>query len=206
LFAGLASQSEESRHSINENLTRDGRTIVCEWFNTTLIGERGEVVGISSMAQDVTARVRAERELLQQLATIERQQQAIRELSLPIIEVWEGVLAVPVVGVLDHDRAAEMMARLLERISGTGARFVVVDLTGVQAVDADSASHLGRILAAAKLLGAAAMVTGIRPTVAQTMVASGIDFSGVATRRTLRDALRLCIRQRPELAGSAPSI
>src|SRR5262249_32903984 len=148
----------------------------------------GEIVGISSLAQDVTSRVRAERELLRQVATIERQQQAIRELSLPIIEVWEGVLAVPIVGVLDHDRAAEMMARLLERVSGSGARFVVVDLTGVQSVNADSADHLGRILAAAKLLGATTIVTGIRPKVAQAMVASGLDFSGVATRRTLKDA------------------
>lgn len=184
------------RHVINENLTKDGRIIMCEWFNTPLVDDSGQLIGVSSMVQDVTERVRAEREQREHLATIERQRDAIRELAVPIINVWEGVLALPVVGALDSSRASEVMERLLAKIVETRAAYAIVDLTGVEVVDTSAANHLLKIISAVELLGSRAMVTGIRPAVAQTMIGLGVDLSGIRTKSTLKDALEACIAER----------
>jgi anti-anti-sigma regulatory factor len=130
-----------------------------------------------------------------QKALIERQREVIHELSTPIIEVWDGVIAVPLMGVVDQSRSEDIMGRLLERISCASCRSVILDLTGVEVVDPDSAERIVRIVQAARLLGSRVLVTGIRAAVAQAMIHLGADLTGLTTRATLRDALRQCMRE-----------
>ena len=154
---------------------------------------------------DVTESKAAERELREKLDLIERQQQVIRELSTPIIEVWNKVLTLPMVGVVDSARTAEVMDSLLDAVVRTGARFAVLDLTGVEAVDTKTAAYLIELVRAVRLLGAEGIITGIRPTVAQTVVALGLDLTSITTLSNLRAGLKHCIVQmnKERLAGQA---
>ncbi len=136
------------------------------------------------------------RDLEEQLATIERQRIAIRELSVPIIDVWDDVITLPLVGAIDSARAAEMTEKLLQRIADRGAEYVIIDLTGVDVVDTMTAAHLVRLTHAAKLLGARCVLTGLRPEVARTLVDIGVHLGGLTTLRTLRDGLRVCLAMR----------
>jgi len=142
---------------------------------------------------EILALSRAEQQA--QKALIERQQDLIHALSTPIIEVWDGVIAVPLMGVVDQQRSEDIMTRLLERISRASCRSVILDLTGVEVVDPDSAERIVRIVRAARLLGSRVLVTGIRAAVAQAMIHLGSDLTGLVTRATLRDALRMCMRE-----------
>ncbi len=139
-------------------------------------------------------RSKTELELREKLELIARQDEAIRALSTPIIEVWEGVLTLPLFGVLDSQRAAETMQRLLHAVTEKSATHAIIDLTGVEVVDTSTADHIGKLAKAAALIGAQCIITGIRPAVAQTMVNIGIDLSSIITLSTLRDALRHCMR------------
>jgi rsbT co-antagonist protein RsbR len=154
---------------------------------------------------DISDAKQAEEELRVKLALIEQQQQVIRDLSTPILEVWSGVLALPMVGVVDSVRVSEVTEALLSRIVEKGARFAILDLTGVEVVDTKVAGHLVSIISAIRLLGAEGIVTGIQPTVAQTMFALGLDLSSVVTRANLRAGLGFCIRQMADAARQAPS-
>jgi rsbT co-antagonist protein RsbR len=136
------------------------------------------------------------RDLEEQLATVERQRIAIRELSVPIIDVWDDVLTLPLVGAIDSARAAEMTEKLLQRIADRGAEYVIIDLTGVDVVDTMTAAHLVRLTHAAKLLGAKCVLTGVRPDVARTLVDIGVHLGGLMTLRTLKDGLRACLTMR----------
>ncbi len=136
------------------------------------------------------------RDLEEQLQTIERQRIAIRELSVPIIDVWDDIITLPLVGAIDSARAAEMTEKLLHRISDRGADYVLIDLTGVDIVDTMTAAHLVRLTHAAKLLGARCVLTGVRPEVARTLVEIGVHLGGLMTLRTLRDGLRACLALR----------
>lgn len=136
------------------------------------------------------------RDLEDKLQTIERQRIAIRELSVPIIDVWDDIITLPLVGAIDSPRAAEMTEKLLHRISDRGADYVLIDLTGVDIVDTMTAAHLVRLTHAAKLLGARCVLTGVRPEVARTLVEIGVHLGGLMTLRTLRDGLRACLALR----------
>jgi rsbT co-antagonist protein RsbR len=129
-------------------------------------------------------------ELEEKLATIELQRAAIRELSTPIIEVWEGVLCLPVVGVLDSSRSAEMTEALLTAIVEKKARCAIIDITGIQVMDTGTADHFLRMARAVRLLGSNCVLTGIHPNIAQTVVHMGVDLSDIVTHRTLRNALQ----------------
>jgi len=129
------------------------------------------------------------RELEDKLATIEQQRAAIRELSTPIIEVWEGVLCLPVIGIVDSSRGAEMTEGLLEAVSSRRARRAIIDVTGIDVMDTRTVDQFLRMAGAVKLLGAECVLTGVSPALAQTMVHIGVNV-GIATYRTLRDALR----------------
>jgi len=153
---------------------------------------RARVVGVTT---NETAVRRAEEALKLQLNTVREQERAIHDLSTPLIEVWDEVLAVPLIGVIDSRRASSLIERLLAAVGRTGARFALLDLTGVEAIDTSSASHLIRLLASIRLLGAEGMITGISAQVAQTMVGIGIDLQRVKTFANLRDALRYCMRK-----------
>jgi rsbT co-antagonist protein RsbR len=148
------------------------------------------VVGITL---DVSESRTRELELRNKLELIERQQEVIRELSTPIIEVWDGVLTLPIIGLVDSVRTAEIMDDLLSAISRTRARFAILDLTGVEVVDTSTAGHLIGMIQAIRLLGAEGILTGIHPTIAQTIVSLGVDLSRVAVFAKLRDALKHCL-------------
>jgi rsbT co-antagonist protein RsbR len=146
-------------------------------------------VALERVRQEVEERDRTERELREKLELIARQEEAIKALETPIIEVWTGVLALPLMGVMDSQRAAATMERLLTAITTKGATTAILDLTGVEIVDTSTADHIGRLAKAAELLGAQCIITGIRPAVAQTMVHIGIDLTKIVTLATLREGL-----------------
>jgi rsbT co-antagonist protein RsbR len=117
------------------------------------------------------------------------------ELSTPVVRLWDGIIAVPLVGTLDSARTQLVMEKLLETLVATGADHAVIDITGVPTVDTEVAQHLLKTVSAARLLGAECTVSGIRPQVAQTIVSLGIEFGDIATKATLADALALALRQ-----------
>ena len=132
-------------------------------------------------------------ELENKLRLIESQQEVIRELSTPIIEVWDGVLTLPIVGLVDSVRTAEIMDNLLQTVVSTRARYAILDLTGIEVVDTGTASHLINMIQAIRLLGAEGILTGIHPMIAQTIVSLGVDLTRVGVFAKLRDALEHCI-------------
>lgn len=136
-----------------------------------------------------------QKELEEKLSMIEIQRAAIRELSTPIIEVWEGVLCLPVVGVIDSTRAAEMTEALLNAIVEKKAECAIIDITGIQVMDTATADHFLRMARAVRLLGANCRLTGINPSIAQTIVHMGVDLGGVVTHRTMRNALQAYLEQ-----------
>ena len=142
---------------------------------------------------------RQQQDLTEKMALIQQQQELIQALSTPIIEVWEGVLTVPLIGALDDARAADVAQNLLARIVATRAQFAIIDLTGAEVMDTNTARHLLRIVRAVQLLGARSLITGISPAVAQTMISLDVDLSGVTTHANLREGLKEC------LTGGAPA-
>jgi rsbT co-antagonist protein RsbR len=139
---------------------------------------------------------RYERELEEQLATIEKQRAAIKELSTPMIEVWAGVLCVPIVGVIDSSRAAEMTSALLSTVVEKKVRFTIIDITGIEAMDTRATDHFLRMARSVRLLGADCVLSGINPNVARSIIHMGVELSGIQTYRSLRDALQHHVRRR----------
>jgi rsbT co-antagonist protein RsbR len=125
---------------------------------------------------------------------ISDQAEQLLELSTPVVKLWEGVVAVPLVGTLDSARAQVVMERLLQTLVDTGSPYAIIDITGVQAVDTQVAQHILKTVVAARLMGAECIISGIRPQIAQTIVALGIEFGDIATKSTLADALRYVLR------------
>ncbi len=126
---------------------------------------------------------------------IERQQQDMLELSTPVVSIWDGILALPMIGTLDSARTQVVMEALLQRIVDSGAGIAIVDITGVPTVDTLTAQHLLKTVTAARLMGAECIISGIRPAIAQTIVHLGVDLGGVTTKASLADALRLAFQK-----------
>jgi rsbT co-antagonist protein RsbR len=126
---------------------------------------------------------------------IRRQQEELIELSTPVIKLWDGAVAVPLIGTLDSARTQVVMESLLERIVETDATIAIIDITGVPTVDTLVAQHLLKTVAAARLMGAECIVSGIRPQIAQTIVHLGLDLSEVITKATLADAFVLALER-----------
>jgi rsbT co-antagonist protein RsbR len=126
---------------------------------------------------------------------IRRQQQELLELSTPVIKLWEGVLAVPMIGTLDSARTQLVMETLLQRIVEAGAQLAIIDITGVPTVDTLVAQHLLKTVSAIRLMGAECIISGIRPQIAQTIVHLGIDLQGIGTKANLADALAMALHQ-----------
>ncbi len=165
----------------------------------------GALLALEGIHVDVTARVLAELSVEEKLRVIAEQKEQIQHLSLPIMEVWDGVLTLPVVGVLDDQRADRIMQGLLDAVVRTQSQYVIVDLTAVEEVDGAVAEHLVRILRAVKLLGAEGALSGIQPKVAQTLVSLAADLGGARTWPDLRAALVFCLRKAGPAAPRAPS-
>ncbi len=146
----------------------------------------GEVIGIFAAARDVSAQRLAERRIRQQ-------SQEILELSTPIMQLWEGIVAVPLIGNLDSQRTQMFMERLLERIVETNSPLAIVDIMGVPTIDTQTAQHLVETITAVRLLGAQVVLTGVKPAIAQTLVHLGVDWSGITTRSSLSAGLKVAL-------------
>lgn len=127
---------------------------------------------------------------------ISRQQAEMLELSTPVVQLWDGVLALPLIGTLDSRRTQAVMEALLERIVETGSEFAIIDITGVPTVDTLTAQHLIKTITATRLMGAECIISGIRPQIAQTIVHLGVDLGDVTTKSSLAGALDLALRKR----------
>ena len=126
---------------------------------------------------------------------INRQRLEMLEIATPVIKLWEGIVAVPLIGTLDSARSQVVMETLLDAVVEQHARFAILDITGVPTVDSLVAQHLMKTVAAARLMGAECIVSGIRPAIAQTIVHLGIDLSSVLTRASLADALAYALQE-----------
>jgi len=126
---------------------------------------------------------------------ISRQQRELMELSTPVVALWDGILALPLIGTLDSGRTQVVMESLLEKIVETGAAIAIIDITGVPTVDTLVAQHLMKTVAAARLMGADCIISGIRPQIAQTIVHLGVDLSAVTTKASLADAFAIALKR-----------
>jgi rsbT co-antagonist protein RsbR len=173
----------------------------------SLRDESGGVYGALGVTQDITSQRALETELVErnaQLAEseeaktqlIERLRDSIEELSTPILEVWDDVLVMPIIGVVDARRAADMAQRLLIEVARSQASFVIVDLTGVEIVDITTADNLLKLVRKVEVVGARCVLTGIRPSVAEMLVDIGVDFERLTTLRNLKHGLREALAQR----------
>jgi rsbT co-antagonist protein RsbR len=132
---------------------------------------------------------------------IARQNQEMLELSTPVVELWEGILALPLIGTLDSARTQIVMENLLQRIVETGASIAIIDITGVPTVDTLVAQHLLKTVAAARLMGADCLISGIRPQIAQTIVHLGVELQSVTTKATLADAFAIALQRTGQAVG-----
>ncbi|CAM3945064.1 RsbT co-antagonist protein RsbRA [Pseudomonas reidholzensis] len=124
---------------------------------------------------------------------IKRQQEELLELSTPVVKLWDGVLALPLIGTLDSQRSQTVMESLLQRIVDTGSEIAIIDITGVPTVDTLVAQHLLKTVTAIRLMGADCIISGVRPQIAQTIVHLGLDLGTLTTKSNLADALRLAL-------------
>ena len=152
-----------------------------QWTATTLLDQLGLII-----TEDYQ-RTREE--------VIARQQQDMLELSTPVVKLWDGILALPMIGTLDSARTQVVMETLLQRIVETGSAVAILDITGVPTVDTLVAQHLLKTIAAARLMGADCIISGIRPQIAQTIVHLGVDLGNVTTKATLADAFALALQR-----------
>jgi rsbT co-antagonist protein RsbR len=151
------------------------------WLATTLLDKLGLWI------TEVYHKVREE--------VIMRQQEELLELSTPVVKLWEGILALPIVGTLDSARTQVMMESLLQKIVETGSDIAIIDITGVPTVDTLTAQHLLKTVTAARLMGAECIISGIRPQIAQTIVYLGVDLADITTKGTLADAFALALKR-----------
>lgn len=133
-------------------------------------------------------------ELSRQIELIRRQREAIDTLSVPVIEVWSQVLCVPIVGVLDSRRAADITQTMMETVVRNKARYTIIDLTGIEVMDTQSADHFLRMARSVSLLGAKCALSGIHPNIARTIIHMGLDLGGLKSFRSMREALRYCVQ------------
>jgi rsbT co-antagonist protein RsbR len=163
-------------------LSNDGRTLADETSLATDIIDR---LGLYTMEMYQKGREEV----------ISRQQQELMELSTPVVKLWENILALPLIGTLDSERTQVVMENLLQQIVETGAMIAIIDITGVPTVDTLVAQHLMKTIAAARLMGADCIISGIRPQIAQTIVHLGVNLQDVTTKATLADAFVVALRR-----------
>jgi rsbT co-antagonist protein RsbR len=167
---------------LRQQLGSDARAIAEETWNATVLLDR-----LGLYTTEVYQKGREE--------IIVRQQQDALELSTPVVQLWDGILGLPLIGTLDSARTQVVMESLLQRIVDTGARIAIIDITGVPTVDTLVAQHLLKTVAAARLMGADCIISGIRPQIAQTVVHLGLDLTTVITKATLADAFAVALQR-----------
>jgi len=164
--------------------------------------QSGAPLYITGGLRDITEERKTNLILRERLEIIERQAAEIRELSAPIIEVWDGVLTMPVLATIDGARAQRMMEVLLAEVTERQCRHAIIDLTGVRKVDVETAEHIARMLAAVRLLGAEGIIVGIQPEVARTIIGLSLELPRMTVLASLREALLYCMRR----AGTEASL
>ena len=163
---------------------KDGSRFWANVVITPLRDRDGRLRGFGNVTRDLTDRRNAEEK-------IKRQAQEIVEMAaVPVVQVWEGIVLVPLIGTLDSQRTQQLMERLLNKVTETSSPVALVDITGVPAIDTQTAQHLIEAIAAVRLLGSEVVLTGVRPSIAQTLVHLGIDLTNVTTRSSLSAGLR----------------
>jgi len=167
-------------------LRKDGSRFWASTIVSPINNETGELIGFVSVGRDLSEK-RAQEQLVQ------RQQEEILELSTPVIQVWDKVLVLPIIGTLDSARAARLTEGLLERIAAEQAEVAILDVSGVPAVDTEVAQHLLKTVEAARLMGAVSVLSGVRPETAQAIVHLGIDLGSLRSRSNLKEALQLAL-------------
>jgi len=159
--------------------------------NATLIAE----ISIATRLLDQLGLYTSDQFLKVREEVIIRQQEEMLELSTPVVKLWDGILALPIIGTLDSSRAQVVMENLLQAIVDTGSDVAIIDITGVPTVDTLVSQHLLKTVAAARLMGADCIISGIRPQIAQTIVHLGVDLGQVTTKATLADAFTLALKR-----------
>jgi anti-anti-sigma regulatory factor len=167
-----------------------------------VVGIQGDVTELMKMREDIEAaqrRISAQRDTIESLEAarreIEAQKSTIQALSTPVIEVWDGIVTLPLLGHFNAERANAMTAKLLEAVVRTRARYAILDLTGVGLIDATTGDHILQIIGAVALLGTTGVLVGIQPEIAQTLVSLGVDLSRIRVYQNLRQALKACMRE-----------
>lgn len=155
----------------------------------------GEEIWTATEALDRMALLTTEIHQKTREELIARQQHEMMELSTPVVKLWDGVLALPLIGTLDSARTQVVMEALLEKIVATGSNVAIIDITGVPTVDTLVAQHLLKTVTAARLMGAECIISGIRPQIAQTIVHLGVTLSNVSTKASLADAFQLALQR-----------
>jgi rsbT co-antagonist protein RsbR len=176
---------------LRQEVGKDAEALASEiWVATLLLDQ----LGLYTM--EVHQKAREE--------VINRQQQDMLELSTPVVRLWDGVLALPLIGTLDSARTQVVMESLLQRIVESGAALAIIDITGVPTVDTLVAQHLLKTVAAARLMGADCIISGIRPQIAQTIVHLGVALGDVTTKATLADALAVAFNRLGLVVAQSP--
>ena len=191
----LFKQIERLRESARHNRQQQNRIRQLEHAQSELaleIQRSDERVAKLEQTQKATAQA-ADEQFQAQIAMLARQQAAILELATPIIQVWDGVLVLPLIGQLDDNRMQSLTENLLTALQQKQARFAVLDLTGISDLNESSARHLYRVASAVRLLGAEALLCGMRAQVVRIVTSLGVDLGTLSVTRTLQDALRRCI-------------
>src|SRR5258706_7071759 len=166
---------------------KDGSRFWANVIITSLRDKEGRLRGFGKVTRDLSERKKSDEKL-------KKQAEEIMEMAtVPVVQVWEGIVLVPLIGMLDSQRTQQLMERLLHRVTETGSPIALLDITGVPAVDTQTAQHLIETVSAVRLLGAEVILTGVRPVIAQTLVHLGIDLSNVITRASLSAGLRMAL-------------
>lgn len=165
-------------------LRKDGSRFWANVVITALRDAQGNLKGFGKITRDATQRKQADERLRQQ------NREVMEMATVPVVQVWEGILLVPLIGTLDSSRTQQMMERLLHRLTETSSQVALVDITGVPTIDTQTAQHLIETIKAVRYIGAEVVLTGVRPVIAQTLVHLGIDLSSAITRASLAAGLR----------------
>jgi len=179
-------RGERVSHFETTRVRKDGEVIDLSLNVSPIRDASGQIIGASTTARDITQQKRM-REALAERA------KEILDVSTPVLQVWEGVVVAPFIGTLDTQRAQQFMERLLDKIVQTNSAVALLDVTGVPAIDTRTAQHLIETITSVRLLGAQAILTGVRPAIAQTLAHLGINLADVVTRSSLAAGLRVAL-------------
>jgi PAS domain S-box-containing protein len=179
-------RGERVDHFETVRVRKNGETFDVSLNVSPVRDASGKIIGASTIARDITEQKKL-REALTQRA------KEILDVSTPVLQVWEGVVVAPFIGTLDTQRAQQFMERLLDKIVETNSSVALLDVTGVPAIDTRTAQHLIETITSVRLLGAQAVLTGVRPAIAQTLAHLGINLADVVTRSSLAAGLRVAL-------------